>query len=65
MADPACPTCKVSGIEHIVSRPSDEKAKQGTAWFYVAFCDQCGHVYGVFAKHVFGRTGPQLVVEPR
>ena len=65
MAAPKCPGCGVNGIEHIVSTPSSEKAREGSAWFHIAHCDGCGHVYGVFTKHVFGRTGPQLVVEPR
>jgi uncharacterized Zn finger protein len=63
MTEPLCPSCSIAGVEHIVSTASTEKAKQGTPWFYVAHCDQCGHVYGVFTKHVFGRTGPQLIVE--
>ncbi len=65
MSDPVCPSCSSEGIEHIVSRPSEEKARQGSAWFYVAHCNQCGHVYGVFTKHVFTRGGPQLIVESR
>ncbi len=63
MADPKCPECAVSGIEHIVSSPSKEKSRENTAWFYVAHCDSCGYVYGIFTKHVFGRSGPQLIVE--
>ena len=63
MTEPTCPSCRVAGVDHIVSTASTEKAKQGTPWFYIAHCDSCGHVYGVFAKHVFGRTGPQLIVE--
>lgn len=52
MAEPKCPDCGVGGMAHIISEVSDLKSKGGDAWFEVAFCDQCGHVYGVFAKHV-------------
>jgi len=65
MADPKCPDCGESGIEKIVSTPSAEQAREKTPWYYVAHCDNCGHVYGVFTKHVFGRSGPNLVVEGR
>ncbi len=66
MAEPKCPSCAVEGIDHITSEASSETAKQGNPWFYVAYCDNCGHVYGVFAKHTFGgRTGPQLVIDRR
>jgi uncharacterized Zn finger protein len=63
MADPKCPDCGESGIDKITSTPSEERSRENTPWFYVSHCDNCGHVYGVFAKHVFGRTGPQLVIE--
>lgn len=63
MAEPVCPSCNVSGIDKIVSRPSEEKSRENTAWFFVAYCENCGHVYGVFTKHVFGRSGPQLIVD--
>lgn len=66
MAQPKCPDCGVTGIEHIVSRESDEQARGGNPWFHVIHCEQCGHVYGVIAKHVFGpRGGPTLVVPER
>lgn len=65
MTGPMCPSCGLKGSEHVVSTPSSEKSREGSAWFHIAHCDGCGHVYGVFTKHVFGRTGPQLVVEPR
>lgn len=63
MADPRCPECAVSGSDKIISSPSKEKARDNSPWFFVAHCSECGHVYGVFAKHVFGRGGPQLIVE--
>lgn len=65
MADPKCPECGASGAEKIVSKPSKEVARENTPWFYVAHCDDCGHVYGIFVKHVFGRSGPQLIVDSK
>ena len=63
MAEPVCPSCKISGIDKIVSKPSEEKSRENTPWYFVAFCENCGHVYGIFTKHVFGRSGPQLIVD--
>ncbi len=63
MAEPKCPTCSASGIDKIISTPSVEKSRDNTPWFYVSHCDECGHVYGTFTKHVFGRSGPQLIVD--
>ena len=63
MAEPVCPSCKISGIDKIVSKPSAEKSRENTPWYFVAFCENCGHVYGIFTKHVFGRSGPQLIVD--
>ncbi len=64
MADPTCPACSAEGIENIVSAESSERAKGGNPWFHVVFCDRCGHIYGVLAKHVFGpSSGPTLVVK--
>ena len=65
MAEPKCPQCGASGIDKIKSKPSDERSRSNSPWFYVAYCDDCGHVYGVFTKHVFGSSGPQLIVEHR
>ena len=63
MSEPKCPGCQSEGIDNIISRPSDETSREGQPWFFVAYCKLCGHVYGVFAKHVFGpRGGPQLIV---
>jgi len=66
MAEPKCPECSVEGIEHIVSKDSSEKARDNRAWFQVAYCDNCGHIYGVFNKHTMthptGGRGPQLVL---
>jgi len=63
MAEPKCPQCGVSGIEKIVSQASKEKSRENTPWFFVVHCDDCGHVYDVFTKHVFGKSGAQLIVE--
>ena len=66
MADPKCPSCGVEGMDNIVSKESEERAKRGNPWFYVVHCVNCGHVYGVFPKHIFGGgSGPQLVVAER
>lgn len=63
---PCCPSCDVQGFDKIVSGPSHEKSKNGAPWFYISFCGDCGHVYGVFTKHTFGPPGgPQLVVRER
>lgn len=63
MADPKCPICETQDIEKIVSKPSKQVGRDNTPWYYVAHCDACGHVYGVFTKHVYGRSGPQLIVD--
>ena len=63
MAEPVCPSCSISGIDKIASKPSAEKSRENTPWYFVAFCENCGHVYGIFTKHVFGRSGPQLIVD--
>lgn len=66
MAEPKCPECGVTGIDQIVAADSSERSRDGKAWFNVAYCKACGHVYGIFAKHIFGgRSGPQLVVKER
>lgn len=66
MAEPRCPACDASGMEHIVSKESRERSKTKQPWFLVVHCDQCGYVYGVLAKHTFSQpvtpklTLPQL-----
>ncbi|MBY4676279.1 transcriptional regulator [Marinobacterium arenosum] len=65
MAEPKCPSCAIEGIEHIVSKDSEERARDRNAWFQVVYCNSCGHIYGVFAKHVLPsgkQNGPQLVL---
>ncbi len=49
---PKCNSCGVEGIEHIISKKSKEESKGGDPWFNIVYCDKCGHIYGVFAKHV-------------
>ncbi|MGE7112311.1 transcriptional regulator [Lysinibacillus sp. NPDC047702] len=51
MAKPKCPECKIEGLEHIVSEDSTEESEDGQPWFNVAFCNNCGHVYGIFNKY--------------
>ena len=65
MAEPKCPDCGATGIDNITSKPSKALSRERQAWFHVAYCDECGHVYGIFTKHVFGRGGPQLIVDSR
>lgn len=63
MAEPTCPNCSVSGIEHLVSKESVERSKNRQPWFLVIYCDSCGHVYDVIAKHVFSQqTAPRFVL---
>ena len=49
--DPKCPSCSVSGIDHIISRKGGSGGSRGKQFvlapFNVIFCDACGHVYGV------------------
>lgn len=47
---PKCPECEIEGIEYITCEESIIKSGHEKPWFEVAFCDECGHVYGVFAK---------------
>jgi uncharacterized Zn finger protein len=50
-------------MDHIVSRESTERSKTKQPWFLVVHCDQCGHVYGVLAKHVFSQpVTPKLTL---
>lgn len=57
---PRCPECKIIGNEHIHCLPSKIESKGGDPWFETAFCVNCGHVYGVFAKVVYEPTRPPI-----
>lgn len=57
-AEPTCPSCGVEGIDKIVSQDSAEQSGVGDERFNVLYCSWCGHVYGVFAKHVITYTPP-------
>jgi uncharacterized Zn finger protein len=61
MSEPKCPSCEVIGIKYIVSSESDQQSKGGVAWFNIAHCSECGHVYGVFAKTVHKPPMPNLI----
>lgn len=62
MVEPKCPSYGCEGLDHIVSEGSAEKSRGGDNWFNIAFCDQCGHVYGIFAKVVHS---PTIHVKPQ
>jgi len=63
MAEPVCPECGVEGIEHIVSKESVERSRTRQPWFLVVYCEACGHVYEVLAKHVFSQpVAPRLTL---
>ncbi|MDD2576612.1 MAG: hypothetical protein PHV76_03830 [Bacteroidales bacterium] len=49
-AKPKCPQCNIEGVEYISSVDSIEKSNSDESWFNVAFCNQCGYVYGIFNK---------------
>lgn len=65
MAEPTCPACGVEGVEHMVSRDSVEKSKTRQPWFIVIYCDACGHIYNVLAKHVFSIPVPPRLSLPK
>lgn len=64
MAEPTCPNCGASGVEHMVSKQSVERSKSGQPWFVVIYCEHCGHVYDVIAKHVFAQAAQARLVLP-
>ena len=61
-AEPRCPSCGVVGIEHFASRESKQRSRSQDPWFFVIYCDKCGHVYNVLAKHVFSERTTRVVV---
>ena len=64
MAEPRCPDCGTQGMKHIVSRESEERSKNRQPWFLVVHCSDCGHVYGIVAKHVFSQPVPPKLKLP-
>lgn len=64
MAEPTCPKCAVVGVKHIDYVDSVAQSNAGTPWFQIAHCDQCGHVYGVFAKVVHPPPMPKFEPPP-
>lgn len=60
--EPCCPNCSAEGIEHFASRESSQRSRSRDPWFFVIYCDQCGHVYNVLAKHVFSEQTTRVVV---
>ncbi len=68
MAEPKCPECGAQGIDKIVSKDSKQQNKAGDHWFDVVHCEDCGHVYGVFAKHILShemKHTPALPMPPK
>ena len=65
MAEPTCPKCDASGMEHIVSKESAERSRTKQPWFLVVYCNNCGHVYDVVAKHVFAQPVTPKFVLPK
>jgi hypothetical protein len=49
-SEPKCPSCAIVGIEYISSGESSEQSKGGDAWFNIVYCNQCGHIHGIFNK---------------
>ena len=62
MAEPKCPSCAVEGVQHFASKESLEKSRLKDPWFIVVYCDNCGHVYEVLAKHVFTQAASARLV---
>lgn len=65
MAEPVCPTCNLSGVQNFASKDSQEKSRNGEPWYMIVHCNGCGHVYGVFPKHVFSQTTHPKLVLPK
>ena len=63
MAEPKCPSCNIQGIDKIVSCKSAQQSKDGHALFDVVHCDSCGHVYGVFTRHVLSHEMEMVRVQ--
>ena len=53
MAEPECPECAAQGVDNITSKltpPGGEYPNPMLDIYKVIFCNQCGHIYGVFPK---------------
>jgi len=57
-ATPKCPSCAVQGLPYLVSSESEERSYIGDAWFHIAHCSACGHVYGIFTKEMRASRTP-------
>ena len=64
MAEPKCPNCNIAGIEHFKSKDSLERAKNGSPWFIVVYCNECGYVHQTLTKHVFTTSTASPFVMP-
>ena len=64
IAGPKCPNqeCNVVGVEYITTAPVNTQGTKDDPWIDVAFCAECGHVYGVFAKEIATLPQGQLLV---
>ncbi|MYD42843.1 MAG: transcriptional regulator [Gammaproteobacteria bacterium] len=60
--DPKCPSCGITGIAHFASKRSTQSSKTNDPWFFVVYCDNCGHVHAIMPKHVFAETTTRVVV---
>ena len=65
IAAPKCPACAITGIEHIVSVPSQERSRAKQPWFYIIQCANCGHVYNTLSKHTFTQPVTPKFVLPK
>jgi hypothetical protein len=50
MAEPKCPSCEAQGIGKIALKETERPTKDDKVCLTVAFCEDCGHIYGVFAR---------------
>lgn len=64
MAEPKCPNCSIEGVQHFKSKESLERAKNGTPWFILVYCDGCGHVHQILSKHVFTTSTSSPFIMP-
>ena len=60
--EPKCPKCDIEGIDHFASKRSVQSSQAREPWFFVVYCDACGHVHSIMPKHVFAETRTRVVV---